>query len=180
MTEPMDLDDTAFVEWAANVKPSDTLPQSLQMRGVWQRRHVSDRPWMALRDRLERLGVISIPPTARVTEFPAMVNEPARKWLREHDSELTNQHHDYVNAESVRISLLAALDHWEKSACDCCSPTVLDEGLDKIGYDSALWDRLRRFGIDVAQTAQNVVDHEREELAAEHRANNAQAASDAL
>lgn len=71
-----------------------------------------------------------------------------------------NQHHDYVNAESVRVALLAALDHWEKGNCDCCAPAVLGDAIDRIGYEIPLWERFRRLGIELAQTAQNVIDGE--------------------
>lgn len=77
------------------------------------------------------------------------------------DAEMAdNQHHDYVNQATVRLTLLAALDHWEKGNCDCCAPTVLDDGIDEIGYEVALWERFRKFGIELAQTAQNVIDGE--------------------
>jgi hypothetical protein len=71
-----------------------------------------------------------------------------------------NQHHDYVNAESARIAVVAALDQWEKANCDCCAPSMLDEAIDRIGYEVSFWERLRHFGIDLAQTAQNVIDGE--------------------
>jgi hypothetical protein len=74
-----------------------------------------------------------------------------------------NQHHDYVNPESTRIALVAALDQWEKADCEDCSPTVLDEAMDRIGYEIAFWERLRRFGIALAQTAQNVIENEERE-----------------
>lgn len=79
-----------------------------------------------------------------------------------HDAEpemAENQHYETVNPASVRIALVAALDQWEKSGCDCCSPTVADDALDGWG-DVALWERMRRFGIELAHTAQNVIDME--------------------
>jgi hypothetical protein len=67
----------------------------------------------------------------------------------------------YVNAETVRLTLAAALDHWERASCDCCAPAVIDEAFDRIGYDVAYWERLRHFGIELAKTADNAIDAER-------------------
>jgi hypothetical protein len=71
-----------------------------------------------------------------------------------------NQHDPAVNPASTRIALVAALDYWEKAGCDCCSPTVLDDALDAIGYEIAYWERMRRFAIELAGTAQNIIDNE--------------------
>jgi len=71
-----------------------------------------------------------------------------------------NQHDDAINAESTRVMLLRMLRYWEIAGCDCCSPTVLDDAIDKIGYDVALWERMRHFAIELAQVAQNVIDGE--------------------
>lgn len=73
-----------------------------------------------------------------------------------------NQHDPAIDAESTRVALLAALDYWERAACECCAPTVLDDAIDRIGYEVPLWERMRRFGIALAQTAQNVLDEEAE------------------
>lgn len=73
-----------------------------------------------------------------------------------------NQHDPVVNTESTQIALVAALYCWEKAACDCCTPTVLDDAIDRIGVDAEFWARMRRFAIELAQTAQNVIDGEAE------------------
>jgi hypothetical protein len=71
-----------------------------------------------------------------------------------------NQHDPAVNAESTRLALIAALDYWEKAACGCCAPTVLDDAIDRIGYEAEFWARMRHFAIELAQVAQNVIDEE--------------------
>ena len=58
------------------------------------------------------------------------------------------------------------IDWWNAAECGCCSPTALDYGLDQ----DPMWDpeflaRMRRFGIDVANTAEGGLDRLAEDAA---------------
>jgi len=75
-----------------------------------------------------------------------------------------NQHYPGVGAGHVRDALDHALDRWEKAGCDCCSPTVLDVAVDLLGYERVYWERMRHFAVELAQTAQNVIDTEDDAL----------------
>lgn len=70
------------------------------------------------------------------------------------------QHHEAVDAHAMRTALVTVLVSWERAGCDCCSPSVLDDALDLLGYDVATWERIRHFAIELVQTAQNVIDAE--------------------
>lgn len=78
----------------------------------------------------------------------------------ESDDLAPNQHDPTVNAFSTRVALAAALDYWEKAGCGCCVPSILDDAFDALGYDVAYWERMRHFAVELAQTAQYVIDSE--------------------
>jgi hypothetical protein len=80
--------------------------------------------------------------------------------MRDSGNPAPNQHDPGWSRESVSSFLYQALSAWEAGGCDCCSPTVLDDAIDELGYDPEMWARFRRFGIELAQTAQSVIDDE--------------------
>ena len=57
-------------------------------------------------------------------------------------------------------ALEAVVDLWFAAACDCCSPTELDNELDGLTAEFAV--KLQRFGIEVAHTAMWRLDEDRD------------------
>lgn len=75
------------------------------------------------------------------------------------DDLLTNQHHEDVTRDSVRAALLTFLDQWERGGCDDCGPSILDEALEDIETEVEYAQAMRRIGVELAQTGQNMLDN---------------------
>lgn len=83
--------------------------------------------------------------------------------LSRQDSLAPNQHDPRWSAETVHAAILAALEAWEAGGCECCCPTVLDHALDGITVDQ--WERMRRWGLEMAMGAQWQIDEEAKTVA---------------
>lgn len=74
------------------------------------------------------------------------------------DTLASNQHDAEWTQEAVLEALRRALTAWEVGGCDCCCPTVLDQALEAV--EPAEWERIRRWGLEMATGAQWTLDEE--------------------